>query len=167
MRFKLVPAMVAFGLVVAIAVAALFVWRAYPWLFSADYVLKVATGPLTSDAGKFVTAFKREMTQEHPRIRVSIVETASIGASALALKNREVDLAVGRSDDPNVADDRSVFILRKIYAVFLVAPHASVDSIGDLSGERIGVLTAGTDLDPLAKAVLDFYRFEDKHTSSA
>ena len=94
---------------------------------------------------------------------MSIVETASIGASALALKNREVDLAVGRSDDPNVADDRSVFILRKIYAVFLAAPHASIDSIGDLSGERIGVLTTGTDLDPLAKVVLDFYRFEDKH----
>ena len=140
----------------------LLVWREYPWLFSKTYVLRVATGPLTNEGGKVVAAFKRELAHERPHVRVEIVETPSLAASALALKNQEVDVAVARSDDPTAAEGRSVFVLRKFFAAFLVPSQSKAESIADLEGERIGVLTSGPEIDPLARAVLDFYGVEDK-----
>ena len=70
-----------------------------------------------------IAAFKRELANEQPHVRVEIVETTSLAASALAFKNNEVDLAVVRADDPNAAEGRSVFILRKLLAVILVPPE--------------------------------------------
>ena len=52
MRRRLLPFLV-FGLVLAVGGAVLLVWREYPWLFSKTYVLRVATGPLTNEGGKF------------------------------------------------------------------------------------------------------------------
>ena len=161
MRRRLLPFLV-FGLVLAVGGAVLLVWREYPWLFSKTYVLRVATGPLTNEGGKLVAAFKRELAHERPHVRVDIVETPSLAANALALKNREVDVAVVRSDDPNAAEGRSVFVLRKLSAAVLVPSQSKAESIADLEGERIGVLTSGPDIDPLARAVLDFYGIEDK-----
>jgi len=141
---------------------ALLVWREYPWLFSNSYVLRVATGPLSDSAGKLIAAFKRELANETAHVSVEIVETPSLAASALAFKNQDVNLAVVRSDDPNAADGRSLFVLRKLFAVVLVPSDSKAESIADLKGKRIGVLMSGPDIDPLARAVLEFYGIDDK-----
>jgi TRAP-type uncharacterized transport system substrate-binding protein len=109
-----------------------------------------------------IAAFKRELANEHPHVRVEAVETPSLAASALAFKNHDVELAVVRSDDPNAADGRSVFVFRKLFAVVLVPSDSKAESIADLAGQRIGVLTSGPEIDPLARAVLDFYSIDDK-----
>jgi len=161
MRRFLIPLLV-FGSILAIGGAGLFIWLEYPWLFSKSFVLRVATPPLSDAGGKLVAAFKRELANERPHVRVEAVETPSLAASALAFKNHDVDLAVVRSDDPNAADGRSVFVFRKFFAVVLVPSDSKAESIGDLAGQRIGVLTSGPDIDPLARAVLDFYSIDDK-----
>ena len=86
MRRSLLPFLV-FGLVIAIGAAGLLVWLEYPWLFSSTYTLRVATGPLSDSSGKLIAAFKRELANEQPHVRVEIVETPSLAASALAFKN--------------------------------------------------------------------------------
>jgi len=164
MRRSLLPFFV-FGLVLAIGAAGLLVWLQYPWLFSSTYTLRVATGPLSDQSGKLIAAFKRELANEQPHVRVEIVEKPSLAASALAFKNNEVDLAVVRSDDPNAAEGRSVFILRKFLAVVLVPSDSKAEKIADLQGKQIGVLTSGPDIDPLARAVLNFYTIDDKRIS--
>jgi TRAP-type uncharacterized transport system substrate-binding protein len=164
MRRSLLPFLV-FGLILAIGGAGLLVWLQYPWLFSSTYVLRVATGPLSDQSGKLIAAFKRELANEQPHVRVEIVETPSLAASALAFKNNEVDLAVARSDDPNAAEGRSVFILRKLLAVVLVPSDSKAEKLADLRGKQIGVLTTGPDIDPLAQAVLNFYNVDGKHIS--
>jgi TRAP-type uncharacterized transport system substrate-binding protein len=161
MRRSLLPFLV-FGLVLAIGVGVLAVWLQYPWLFSSTYTLKVATGPLNEQSGKLIAAFKRELANEQPHVRVEIVETSSLAASALAFKNNEVDLAVVRSDDPNAAEGRSVFILRKLLAVVLVPPDSNVEKLADLRGKQISVLTSGPDIDPLAAALFNFYTLDEK-----
>jgi TRAP transporter TAXI family solute receptor len=164
MRSRLIPGAIAFAIVMVVGLTTFFVWRAYPWVFSGHYTLRIATGPLTEHGTKFLAAFKREVTQEHPRVRLNPIETAGMTASAAALKNGEVDVAVVRGDDPATAEGRAIFVLRKLYAAVLVPAHASVDSIADLKGEKIAVLAkGGEDIDPLAKAVLAFYGFDDRH----
>jgi uncharacterized protein len=162
MRRFLLPVFV-FVLVLVIGAAGLLVWREYPWLLSKSYVLRVATPPLSDAGGKLIAAFKRELANEHPHVLVEAVETPNLAASALAFKNHEVDLAVVRSDDPNAADGRRVFVFRKLFAVDLVPSGSRAESIADLAGQRIGVLTSGPEMDPLARAVLDFYSIDDKH----
>jgi TRAP-type uncharacterized transport system substrate-binding protein len=164
MRRSLLPFLV-FGLVIAIGAAGLLVWLEYPWLFSSTYTLRVATGPLSDSSGKLIAAFKRELANEQPHVRVEIVETPSLAASALAFKNHEVDLAVVRADDPNAAEGRSVFILRKFLAVVFVPPDSNAEKLADLRGKQIAVLTSGPDIDPLAAAVLNFYTIDEKRIS--
>ena len=161
MRRSLLPFLV-FGLVLAIGVAGLLVWLEYPWLFSSTYTLRVATGPLSDSSGKLIAAFKRELANEQPHVRVEIVETTSLAASALAFKNNEVDLAVVRADDPNAAEGRSVFILRKLLAVILVPPDSNAEKLADLRGKQISMLTSGPDIDPLAAALFNFYTLDEK-----
>jgi TRAP-type uncharacterized transport system substrate-binding protein len=164
MRARLIPALIAFAVVGVIGGAAYFVWKTYPWVFSGRYSLQIATGPLSDHAGKFFAAFKRELAHEHPRVRLALVETPSLAASANAFKNGEVEAAVARGDNPAAAEGRAVFVLRKLYLVVLVPAHSSIDSMSGLKGHKIGVLARGTDeIDPMAKAVLDFYGFDDKH----
>lgn len=157
----LIPILV-FAVVAVLGATTFMVWRTYPFLFSKAYVVRIATGPFSSEGGKFVAAFRRELAKAHPRVRVEVVETPSIAASALALKNGEADLAVARQDDPNAAEGRSIFVLRKLFAVVLVPSTSSADSVSDLSGERIGVVTASGAVDPLARAVLDYYAIDSK-----
>ncbi|CAL8968909.1 hypothetical protein RHODGE_RHODGE_02593 [Rhodoplanes serenus] len=157
----LLPVLV-FGLVMVLAGTVFLVWRTYPFIFSRAYVLRIATGPLAGEGGKFVTAFRRELAAAHPRVRVEVVSTPSIAASALALKNGEADVAVARRDDPNAAEGRSIFVLRKLAAVVLVPAQSSAESVADLAGERIGVITRDGAVDPLARALLGFYGVDDK-----
>jgi uncharacterized protein len=161
MRRFMLPLLV-FVLPLVIGAAGLLVWREYPWLLSKSYVLRVATPPLSDAGGKLIAAFKRELANEHPHVLVEAVETPSLAASTLAFKNHDVDLAVVRSDDPNAAEGRSVFVFRKLFAVVLVPSDSKAESIADLAGQRIGVLTSGPEIDPLARAVLEFYSIDDK-----
>lgn len=164
MRFFSIPAAIVFTLVVLIGVATFLVWKNYPWIFSGSYTLRVATGPLADHGAKFFAAFKREVASAHPRVRINPVETANMGASALALQNGDVDIAVARGDDPATAAGRAVFVLRKLYVAVLVPPHRADATIAEIKQEKLGVLVKKPgDMDALAKTVLDFYGFTDSH----
>jgi TRAP-type uncharacterized transport system substrate-binding protein len=86
-----------------------------------------------------------------------------VWASAQALKEQKVEAAVVRSDDPAAAEGRTIFVLKTLRVALLVPAQASVDSISKLKGKKIGVLTDDTGTDPMAKVVLDFYGFDEKH----
>ena len=151
------------GALVAFAGAgSFFAWKSCPWIFSASETLRVATIPVNEIGRTFLSSLKREIASEHARVQLSLTETPSVWASAQALKEQRVDAAVARSDDPAVADGRTLFVLRSIYAALLVPAHSSVDAISKLRGKKIGVLAEDAGLDPMAKVVLDFYGFDEK-----
>ena len=84
------------------------------WVNSIGYRTPTASrADLSRAFRKLAAAFKRELANERPHVRVELVETPGLAANALALKNHEADLAVVRSDDPNAAEGRSVFVFRK------------------------------------------------------
>jgi TRAP transporter TAXI family solute receptor len=162
MRSRLVPAAAIAALVVMAGTGSLLAWKSHPWVFSAGQTLRIATIPVNGIGRKFLSAMKREIASEHTRVQLSLIETPNVWASAQALKEQKVDAAVVRSDDPAVADGRTIFVLRAIYAALLVPAQASIDGVSKLQGKKIGVLTDDTGIDPMAKVVLDFYGFDEK-----
>ena len=138
----------------------LFAWKSYPSMFSSSEGLRVATIPVNDIGRTFLSSLKQEIASQHARVQLSLVETPSVWASAQALKEQKVDAAVARSDDPAVADGRTLFILRSIYAALLIPAQASIDTVSKLRDKKIGVIVDDVELDPMAKVVLDFYGFD-------
>ena len=69
-------------------------------MFSPDCTIRIATGPIGSDGQTFIAALRRELAEQHPRVRLALTETANLQESAEALQDGKVDLAVVRSDHP-------------------------------------------------------------------
>ena len=73
-----------------------------------------------------------------------------------------MDAAVVRSDDPAAVGGRTIFILRTIYAAMLVPAQPS-SAASRAQGQEVGVVTDDSGgIDPMAKAVIDFYGFDEK-----
>jgi TRAP-type uncharacterized transport system substrate-binding protein len=132
-------------------------YQNYPGLFPVKDKVRLATGPLTESDGRFFDAFLREMAKESPRVQVVMTPTPSIDANAEALKNGQVDAALVRSDNPVVAEVRTLALMRKIAVMAILGSQSSVRSWSDLAGKTVGVLSSSGAIDPLQKVVLDFY----------
>jgi TRAP transporter TAXI family solute receptor len=141
--------------IVAVGAAAAWVW--FPWVFSPSYTIRIATGPVGSDGQKFLAAFRRELLEEHPRVRLLLEEEASLEASAAALQGGKFDLAIARSDHPAVASGGTIVVLSRIPLVIMVPANSSVASMKDLVGTRIAVLDGTAQDDPLLRTLIDFY----------
>ena len=150
-------------LTLGLGVLTFFVWHRYPWLFSPRYTIRVAVGPLSEPAEKFAAAFRREVMHDYPRIRLLFVQTPDLDASAAALKDNKVDVALVRSDNPMAAEGRTLAILRKIAVVTMLPPHSSADDWSALAGKTIGVVARSAQMDPLQKVVLEFYGVKPEH----
>ena len=161
MASKFTPAAIVFALVVFAGAALFFISKAHPWMLSRGHTVRVATIPANEDGATFIAALDRETAQEHRHFRLSLIETTSLEASAQELKENRVDVAIARSDNPAVAGGRTIFVLKHLYAALLVPAQASITGAASLKG-KIGVLTDGTDIDAMAKVLLDFYGFDEK-----
>lgn len=137
------------------AVVAAWVW--FPWIFSSSYTIRVATGPAGSDGHKFVSAFKKVVAEEHPRVRLTLIEGPSVEDSANVLQAGKADMAVVRSDHPAAIGAGTLVILRKVSFVVMVAAKSPVKSLKDLNGKTIAVPDDATENDPLFTTVMDFY----------
>ena len=129
----------------------------YPWLLPTKDTVRLATGALTESDQRFLDAFVREMAKESPRIQLTITRTPGLNASADALKNGQADAALVRSDNPVVADGRTLALVRKIAVMVILGSQSSVKTWSDLAGKTIGVLSSSGEIDPLQKVVLAFY----------
>jgi TRAP-type uncharacterized transport system substrate-binding protein len=151
-------------LLVTVGIGALtfFVYRSYPWLFRAQYTIRMAVPPLTASGDKFVAALRREMAVEYPRVQLTFIQTPDLDASADALKSGHADAAMVRSDNPMAAEGRTLVIVRKIAAIVILGPHTDATGWSDLKEKKIGVLTTSGQLDPLQKVLLDFYDVSER-----
>src|SRR5215510_304470 len=110
------------------------------WFTFAHLTLRVATGGVGSDGQKFLAAFVRSLADEYPRVRLKIVPTPDMEASAKALAAGEVDLAVVRSDTPSSTQGQTIAILRRDVVGLIIPPYAAIEKIGDLAGKTIGLV---------------------------
>jgi TRAP-type uncharacterized transport system substrate-binding protein len=127
-------------LAVALALGALGAAYAYRLLSQPD-ALTVAVAPGDGPETKLMEAFASALREQDKDIRLRIVPVEDVRASAQALQEKRVDLAVVRPDVQLPVNGLTVAILRE-EAVIMLAPEAgSVDAVPDLAGKRLGVVT--------------------------
>lgn len=145
------------GLVIVALAAAVAAWIWSPWVFSPHYTIHISSGPIGSAGQKFSAAFKREMANEHPRVRLVLDEAASLEQNAEDFQSGKSDLAVVRSDHPAAASGGTIVILRRIALLIMVPAGSRAHSMEDLAGKKIAILEGTPDDDPLLRTVIDFY----------
>jgi TRAP transporter TAXI family solute receptor len=112
-------------------------------------ILRIAVGPANSDDIKLVQALTQAFTQAHGNVRLRAVQTDGSVASAQALANDKVDLAVIRGDLDVPRNAQAVATLRKNLVVLWVPAGAKgnarktgakISTIAQLAGHRVGVI---------------------------
>lgn len=111
--------------------------------------LKIAVGPPSSEDVKVIQALTQGFTRQHNAVRLRLVPTESATASAAALADESVDLAVVRGDLEVPKNAQAVATLRKNVAVLWVPPPVKtpgkkaapkITKIAQLAGKRVGVI---------------------------
>jgi TRAP transporter TAXI family solute receptor len=132
--------------------------------------LRIAVGPASSDDLKVVQALTQAFTQSHSHVRLRPIQTDGATASAQALADGKVDLAVIRGDLDVPKNAQAVATLRKNVAVLWVPSAAKaqekskgkkaaakISKISQLAGHRIGVIGRSPANVNLLKVILQQY----------
>jgi TRAP transporter TAXI family solute receptor len=135
----LVAVALVLGLIGAVAGGYYFVMR--------PETLRIAVGPANSDDVKVVQTLTQAFAQTHGHVRLKLVQTDGAVASADALSQGKVDLAIIRGDLDVPKNAQAVATLRKNVVVIWV-PSAKgrkksgsrITKISQLAGHRIGVV---------------------------
>lgn len=141
LRRKMMLVTLAGTLAVVAAVAGAYYFAMKP------VPLRIAVGPPGSDDAKVIQALVQAFSRDHRSIRLRPQITEGAAASATALAEGKVDLAVIRGDLTVPKNARAVAVLRKNVVVMWVPPRAKgkkagpkITSIPELAGKRIGVV---------------------------
>ena len=112
-------------------------------------VLRIAVGPANSDDVKVVQTLTQAFAQHRSYVRLKPVQTDGAVASAEALAENKVDLAIIRGDLDVPRNAQAVATLRKNYVVLWVPPPAKgkgkktgpkITKISQLAGRKVGVV---------------------------
>jgi TRAP transporter TAXI family solute receptor len=112
-------------------------------------ILRIAVGPANSDDIKVVQALTQAFSQAHSHVRLHPVPTDGSVASAQALADEKVDLAIVRGDLDVPKNAQAVATLRKNLVVMWVPASAKdqgkraaakITKIVQLAGHRVGVI---------------------------
>lgn len=101
--------------------------------------LRVTTGAPGTTAHRFVSAFAATTIAQHPRVQIRLVEVADLAASAKAIENHTVDLAIIRSDAVLPANGATIAILRRDVFAIVTPAKTAIDKIPALVGRTIGI----------------------------
>ncbi|KQT05811.1 MAG: TAXI family TRAP transporter solute-binding subunit [Bradyrhizobium sp.] len=108
--------------------------------------LKIAVGPANSDDVKVVQTLTQAFTQSKGQVRLRPFQTDGATASADALKEGKVDLAIVRGDVDVPKNAQAVATLRKNVVVLWSVPGKGkkrgpkITKIAQLAGHRVGVV---------------------------
>jgi TRAP-type uncharacterized transport system substrate-binding protein len=145
------------------ALAGLVVAALYFGMVHGD--LRVTSGPPGSAIQRLMTALAAANAKVHPRVRLVLVEEASLAAGARALEDGAVDLAVIRSDLPPPRNAQTIAILRRDVVAILLPPHSPIDSVGKLAGRTIALVEGPLQADNarILDTLLGFFAVPPEH----
>lgn len=128
--------------------------------------LKIAVGPANSDDVKVVQALTQAFLQNRGYVRLRPVQTDGAVASAQALADNKVDLAIVRGDLDVPKNAQAVATLRKNVVVLWVPPKSKgkkggkIAKISQLAGHKIGVVGRTAANVNLLKVILRQYNVD-------
>lgn len=112
---------------------------AFQWV-GMPTTLKVAVGPMTGEDTRLVAAMTQYLARERQSVRLKLVLTDGVAASADAIQAEKADLGIVRTDVSMPAKAQTVAIMHRDAAV-LMAPEASgIAKVADLRGRTVGLV---------------------------
>jgi TRAP-type uncharacterized transport system substrate-binding protein len=109
------------------------------YLWSPHATLRVTTGPAGGVAQRFVSAFVATTEAAHPRIRFETVVVADLQASAKALEDRKVDIAILRRDMAPPSNGQTLVILRRDVMAIILPPGSPIKGVSQLAGKTVAI----------------------------
>src|SRR5262245_58602041 len=128
------------------------------WFYFGYLTLRVATGAMADFGQKFVAAFVATLADEHPRVRLKVVQMADTEARTKALVAGEIDLAVVRSDLFTDVQGQTIAILRRDVVALIVPAHSPIKTVGHLAGKTIGMVQGPESNDRILDQILTYYK---------
>jgi TRAP transporter TAXI family solute receptor len=130
---------------------------ALQWL-AAPTTLRVAVGPIGSEDTRLVAAAMQYLARERESIRLRLVLTEGVGASAEAIDKEEADLAIIRTDVAMPSKAQTVAIMHRDAAVLITVPSSGITKLAGLWGRKVGVVRNAAANQRLLEAVLSQYQ---------
>ncbi|NER83715.1 MAG: TAXI family TRAP transporter solute-binding subunit, partial [Leptolyngbya sp. SIO1D8] len=126
------------------------------------YELVLASGSKTGEYYAFSQAFAEVVTQNHPRIRIDVIETNGSAENMTLLSNNDVQIALVQSDTPVEHPVRAVARLFPEMFHLLVRKDANIQTIADLSNKRVALMPEGSGSYALFWPLINHYGLEEQ-----
>lgn len=145
--------LIALAAALALLAAALLglQWLALPT------TLRVAVGPMGSGDTRLVAALSQHLARERQPVRLRMVLTDGVAASAEAVDRGKVDLAVVRTDAAMPTRAQTVVILHRDAAVLMTPESTGIVKVSDLAHRTVGIVRSNPANPRLLETVLDHY----------
>lgn len=124
----------AIGLAVLAMVLVVVHWSSLPT------TLRVAVGPIGSEDTRLVVALGQHLARDKRSVRLKLVLTDGVAASAKAIDQETVDLAVVRTDVTMPWKAQTVAIMHRDVALLLTLPSTGIAQVSGLQGKTVGVM---------------------------
>ena len=112
---------------------------AYHWS-QMPTTLRIAVGPMGSEDTRLVAAAAQHLTRERQSVRLKLVLTEGVAASAQAIDDDKVDLAVVRSDVALPLKAPTIAILHRDIALLMTLPNSGISQVSGLWGRNVGII---------------------------
>src|SRR5918997_766500 len=130
------PVLIAIAAFLALLALGLFTvqWASTPT------TLRIAVGPVSSEDMRLVVAATQHLAREREPIRLKLVLTDGISASAHAIDEDKADLAVVRTDVRMPLRGQTVAIMHRDAAVLMTTPMSGISKVSGLWGRNVGIV---------------------------
>jgi TRAP-type uncharacterized transport system substrate-binding protein len=109
--------------------------------------LRIAPGPPGGFGDRFLAGIGPVVRAEQPRARIKVVPSANYDEAARLLETGRVDAAILRSDADPPPNGRTVAVLRRDAAVFLLPAGTEGMSVPEVIAKGLAILQSSTEAD--------------------
>jgi TRAP transporter TAXI family solute receptor len=127
-------------------------------LWSAPTTLRIAVGPMNNNEDlRLVVAASQQLAREREPVRLKLVLTDGVAASADAVDEDKADLAIVRSDVRMPLKGQTVAIMHRDAALLMTTGSSGISKVSGLWGRNVGILRKGPANQRLLETVLTHY----------
>lgn len=116
------------------------------WLYDQNrvYHLTIATGSREGEYHAFAEALATVIAQRHPKIKISVEETAGAQQNLELLDQNQAQLAIVQSDTPSKPSARAVAYLFPEVFHLVTRAGSGIQTVKDLQGKRVALMPKGS-----------------------
>jgi TRAP transporter TAXI family solute receptor len=109
--------------------------------FTHPVTLTVAVGSIDGEAARAMSAIASQLVSTNAPVRLKVIDTGTVLATANAFSAGKADLAVVRGDVGDLSQAQAVVVVSHVVALIVAPPGSAIDSMDKLKGRRVGVIS--------------------------